>query len=176
MVKMGKYLDIIRKVEQARAYDKNDINDQTHTAACDSRSVRNPQCDFGRISRFGRSFRELERRCPNLVDYADWQQAIESGRCFLAQWGEQAESLGWTSCDLFGLAPVPDKPAANYRRLSRYDLTGLIWLLRGDPVVALTETTAAVRHATGNITTYRRFHKPALGPLGDSLDDLGTAV
>src|SRR5215472_3696326 len=49
---------------------------------------------------------------------------------------------------------------------------GLIWLLQGDPVVALTETTAAIRHATGNITTYRRFHKPALGPLGDSLDDM----
>jgi len=172
MVTMGKYLDIIRKVEGARVYDKNDINDQTHTVACDSRAVHNPQCDFGRISRFGRSFRELERRCPDLIDYAEWQRAIESGRRFLAQWGEQAESLGWTSRDLFGLAPVPDKPAANYRRLSRYDLTGLIWLLRGDPVVALTETTAAIRHATGNITTYRRFHKPALGPLGDSLDDM----
>jgi len=173
---MGKYLDIIRKVEQALPYDKNDINDQTHTVACDSRAVHNLQCGFGRISRFGRSFGELERRCPNLIDYADWQQAIESGRRFLAQWGEQAECLGWTSRDLFGLAPVPDKPKANYHRLSRYDLTGLIWLLRGDPVVALTETSAAIRHATGNITTYRRFRKPALGPLGDSLDDLGTAV
>jgi hypothetical protein len=33
---MGKYLDIIRKAEEAQAYDKNDINDQTHTVACDS--------------------------------------------------------------------------------------------------------------------------------------------
>jgi len=52
----------------------------------------------------------------------------------------------------------------------------LIWLLHGDPVVALTATTAAIRHRSGNITTYRRFHKPAFGPLGDSLDDMGTAV
>ena len=118
----------------------------------------------------------MEQRRPNLVDYADWKQEIDSGRRFLAKWGEQAESLGWTSRDLFGLAPVPDKPGANFQRLSRYDLTGLIWLLRGDPVVALTETTAAIRHATGNITTYRRFHKPALGPIGDCLDDFGTAV
>jgi hypothetical protein len=173
---MGKYLDIIRKVEEARAYDKNDINDQTRTVACGSGVVRNPRCDFGRISRFGRNLHELERRCPDLVDCADWQQTIEDGRRFLAQWGAQAESLGWTSRDLFGLAPVPDKPTANFRRLSRYDLTGLIWLLRGDPVVALSETTAAVRHATGHITTYRRFHKPALGPLGDSLDDIGPSV
>ena len=105
-----------------------------------------------------------------------WRQAVEDGRRFLAQWGEQAESLGWTSRDLFGLAPVPNKPEPNFQRLSRYDLTGLIWLLHGDPVVALTATTAAIRHRSGNITTYRRFHKPAFGPLGDSLDDMGTAV
>jgi hypothetical protein len=29
--------------------------------------------------------------------------------------------LGWTAQDLFGLPPVPEKPAPNYRRLSRYD-------------------------------------------------------
>jgi hypothetical protein len=170
---MGKYLDIMKKVEQTQAY-KNDINDKTHTVACENRAAHNSQYDFGRLSRFGRSLHELERRCPDLVDCADWEQAIEGARRFLAQWGEQAENLGWTSRDLFGLAPVPDKPVVNYRRLSRYDLTGLVWLLRGDPVVALTETSAAVRHAMGHITTYRRFHKPAFGPLGDSLDDMGT--
>jgi hypothetical protein len=38
--------------------------------------------------------------------------------------------------------------------------------------VALTETTATIRNPhTGAITTYRRFNKPALGPLGDCLDD-----
>jgi hypothetical protein len=39
----------------------------------------------------------------------------------------------------FGLYRIPKKPAPNYRRLSRYDETGLIWLLRGRPVVALVE-------------------------------------
>jgi hypothetical protein len=38
-------------------------------------------------------------------------------------------------------------------------------------VVALTEATAAIQNATGAITVYRRHNKPALGPLGDSLDD-----
>jgi hypothetical protein len=48
-----------------------------------------------------------------------------------------------------------------------------VWLLEDRPVVALTADTAAIENpATGNITTYRRFNKPALGPLGDSLDDL----
>jgi len=119
---------------------------------------------------------ELERECPDYVEAERWQHCLIDAQRFLAKWGEHAESLSWTSRDLFGLAPVPDKPTANFQRLSRYDLTGLIWLLRGDPVVALTETTAAIRHATGNITTYRRFHKPAFGPLGDCLDDFGTAV
>ena len=118
----------------------------------------------------------LKSRCPELVEPARWQQAIQDAESFLAEWGGQAESLGWTSRDLFGLAPVPDKPGANFQRLSRYDLTGLIWLLRGDQVVALTETIAAIRHATGHITTYRRFHKPALGPLGDSLEDIAASI
>jgi len=63
------------------------------------------------------------------------------------------------------------KPHPCYNRLSRYDCTGLVWLLQGRPVVALTADTAAIENATGSITTYRKHHKPALGPLGDSLDD-----
>jgi hypothetical protein len=67
----------------------------------------------------------------------------------------QAETFGWTSNDL-GLALVLDDPRSSYRRMSRYDLTGLVWLLRGRSVVALTQTTATIQ----------------LGPLGDSLGDL----
>jgi hypothetical protein len=37
--------------------------------------------------------------------------------------------------------------------------------------VALTEITAAIENETGAITVYRRFNKPALGPLVDSLAD-----
>jgi hypothetical protein len=31
----------------------------------------------------------------------------------------------------------------------------------------------AIQSSTGAITIYRRHNKPALGPVGDSLDDLG---
>jgi hypothetical protein len=126
---------------------------------------------FGRFGRFGRTFSELERRCPAHIELAEWQQAVEDGRRFLAQWEEQAEALRWSARDLFGLAPVPDKPTAAHRRLLRYDLTGLCWLLRGRPVIALTDATAAIQHRTGAVTTFRRHNRPALGPLGDSLDD-----
>jgi hypothetical protein len=89
---------------------------------------------------------------------------------FTSQWGAKAHAFGWTARELFGLHPVPEQPAGNYSRLSRLDDTGLIWLLRGRPVVALTETTAAIQGATA-VLTYRKINKPALGPVGDSLDD-----
>ena len=50
------------------------------------------------------SIAALERRCPDHIDTADWQQAIEDGRRFLRRWGEQAATIGWTARDLFGVA------------------------------------------------------------------------
>jgi hypothetical protein len=88
--------------------------------------------------------------------------SINDGQRFLAQWGEQAEALGWTVRDLFGLAPVPGFPHPSYRRLSRYDET---------QVLELAETTAVVESQTG-ATVYRRHNKPAFGPIGDGLEDL----
>ena len=108
------------------------------------------------------------------LDAADWQQAVEDGHRFVIQWGKQAEALGWAPADLFGLHTPPDRPAPNYRRLSRYDQTGLVWLLRGRPVIALTQTAATILAPSGANLTYRRYNKPALGPLGDSLDDFAS--
>ena len=70
---------------------------------------------------------------------------------------------------------MPERPAPSYKRLSRYDERGLIWLLRSRPVVVLTETTAAIQGATA-VLTYRKINKPALGPVGDSLDDFGAVT
>ena len=98
--------------------------------------------------------------------------AVEDGRKFLASWGQQAEVLGWTERELFGLHAVPERPSATYRRLSRYDETGLIWLLHGRPVVALTASEAVIRGHSGATVTYRKYNKPSLGPLGDCLDDM----
>jgi hypothetical protein len=168
---MSRHLDKLLRKSNC-GYDRNDNNDQIYTDGRTRGPDNNLQNIFSRFGRFGRTYTLLEARRPEHIDVADWQQAVEDGRRFLAQWGEQAEALGWTSRDLFGLAPVPDKPAPNYRRLSRYDLTGLIWLLRGRPVAALTADTAAIQNSTGAITVYRKHYKPALGPVGDSLDDL----
>jgi len=155
---MGKYLDLVRKP----------FAGTTNTTKDDRSPPKAPLVVFGHI---GRTHKALEQHCPDHVPVERWQQAVEDGRRFLAVWGQQAETLGWTTRDLFGLASVPEKPVPNYRRLSRHDETGLIWLLGGRAVVALTHTTAAIKNPTGAVTIYRRYNKPALGPLGDSLDD-----
>ena len=90
---------------------------------------------FGRL---GRTYAALTARSPEHVPADRWQQAVQDGRRFLAKWGAQAAALGWTPRDLFGLQKSPDQSHPSYRCLSRYDETGLIWLLRGRPVVALT--------------------------------------
>jgi hypothetical protein len=128
--------------------------------------------ELPQAERYRRPFGVLQLRPPALVEVKRWRQCVEDGKRFLAAWGSQAEALGWSSADLFGLHTPPAKPHPSYRRLSRYDANGLCWLLHGKAVIALTEATATIRNpATGSLTTYRRFNKPALGPLGDSLDD-----
>jgi hypothetical protein len=119
--------------------------------ACKVEIVELPQA-----GRYRKVFGVLQLKPPDLVDVTRWRQCVTDGSKFLAVWGESAESLGWSSADLFALAPVPAKPHPSYSRLSRYDAVGLIWLLQGRPVVALTEATATIRNpATGNLTTYR---------------------
>jgi hypothetical protein len=122
--------------------------------------------------RYREAFTHLLVEPPAHISVERSQRAVEDGRSFLAAWGEQADALGWTSRDLFGLDTPPGDPHPSYSRLSRYDNTGLCWLLQGKEVIAMTADTATIRNpSTGAITIYRRFNKPALGPAGDSLDD-----
>ena len=111
----------------------------------------------------------LEARCPDRVPAERWQQAVADGKTFLARWGDQAHALGWTVRDLFGLLIVPEHAKPSFNRLSRYDETGLIWVLGGREVFALTRETAAIHNPSGSITTYRRCAKPALGPAATAL-------
>jgi hypothetical protein len=124
--------------------------------------------------RYRRTYAHLQLQPPAYTPEDRWRMAIEDGRAFLHRWGELAERLGWSSADLFGLHTPPAKPHPSYSRLSRYDATGLCWLLQGRRVTALTAHTAAIENpATGSITVYRKYNKPVLGPVGDSL---GVAV
>jgi hypothetical protein len=43
-------------------------------------------------------------------------------------------------------------------------------------VIGLTESEAAIRGHSGATVVYRKHNKPALGPLGDCLDDMGATA
>ena len=88
--------------------------------------------------RYARAIATLRERCPDYVEEERRRQCIPDAEGFIAGWGEQAAALGWTERDLFGLHESPAKPHPSYRRLSRRDCIGLVWLLQGAPVVALT--------------------------------------
>ncbi|ABQ32861.1 hypothetical protein [Bradyrhizobium sp. BTAi1] len=160
---MGRYLEILKRAEAEIALrDKSAQRERSLPSG-----VRG--ADFGRFRRFGRSSSELanalatlERRCPDWVALKDWQQATTDGRRFVAHWGDQALRLKWSVQDLFGLHEAPKQPGPNYCRLSRYDQAGLIWLLGGRPVVALTDVAAAIDHGKGVVTIHRKIHKPTV--------------
>jgi len=117
------------------------------------------------------AFTVIERQCPDGIELSDWRRAVEDGRGFIIQWGEEAERLGWTAEDLFGLPEIPERPAWDWHRLARIDQVGLVWLLHGRKVVALsadqaviaTPSEASIRSASyprsiqrGTIAFYRR--------------------
>ena len=85
-----------------------------------------------------------------------WQQAVEDGRRFLAIWGNTAEGLGWTPQEIFGLHTPPDNPHPSYSRLSRHDCTGLVWMLDGRTVIALSSETASIKARSGSVLSFCR--------------------
>jgi hypothetical protein len=90
------------------------------------------------------AFAQLQAHAPPEAPLERWHEFINDAGIFLDQWGRDAERLGWTAEDLFGLHPVAP--------MARYDRMGLIWLLKGERVVALTTTGARL---SGGLTFYR---------------------
>jgi hypothetical protein len=78
-----------------------------------------------------------------------WQRFVDDVGLFLdGRWAEKAAALGWGPLDLFGCDR--DKPFA------RIDQAGLLWLLDGAKLLALTENTATIETRTGARQTWRR--------------------
>jgi len=85
---------------------------------------------------------------PGDVPPRRWQRFIDDVGMFLDRWASYAAALGWSLYDLFGCDR--DRPFA------RVDQAGLLWLLNGDRLVALSENTATIERRTGARQTYRR--------------------
>jgi hypothetical protein len=77
-----------------------------------------------------------------------WRQLILDAERFLDDWAQQAAGLGWPSWELFGC----------HRRSpwGRIDGMGLVLLLHGDQLAALTASEAVIRRASGAHQTWRR--------------------
>jgi hypothetical protein len=85
-----------------------------------------------------------------------WQQLITDAERFLDCWGQQAAALSWPDWELFGC-----HSRAPWGRIQGM---GLVLLLRGDEIAALTATDAVIRTRTGARQTYRRRHCDPLHP------------
>jgi hypothetical protein len=84
-----------------------------------------------------------------------WKALQEDALAFLRDWAAQAHALGWEALDLFGVhAEAPH---------ARLDGVGLVPLLSGRPVVALTEDSAAIKANSGGTLTFRRQRAWPLG-------------
>jgi hypothetical protein len=85
-----------------------------------------------------------------------WQQLIVDAKRFLDGWSQQAVALGWPDWELFGC-----HKRAPWGRIQGM---GLVLLLRGDQIAALTATEALIRTRTGARQTYRRKLADPLHP------------
>jgi hypothetical protein len=85
-----------------------------------------------------------------------WQQLILDAERFLERWARQAAVLGWPTWELFG--------CHRRARWGRIQGMGLVLLLQGQDIAALTATEAVMRTPTGAHQTYRRKHADPLHP------------
>jgi hypothetical protein len=182
---MNRYLAKLASLDEKRAYPGNPQNPQnppkrgfegfegspssdflrsatslTEAEAIPHRETAAGICETAQAEHFANPYASalaaLRAECPDYVPVDRWHQAIADATAFISEWAAQAQAFAWSARELFGLHPVPERPAANYSRLSRVDALGLIWLLRGRPVTALTSTEAVMRCHSGASLTYTR--------------------
>jgi hypothetical protein len=84
---------------------------------------------------------------PEWASPVRWQNMIFDADAFLSRWAIAADQLSWTALDLFGVHP--NAPA------DRYDVMGLLHVVQGGAVVALTADAATIRRPSQAILTYR---------------------
>jgi hypothetical protein len=94
---------------------------------------------------FAEAFATIQVAPPADVPQRRWEMFVEDSRRFLNAWGKQAANLGWSITDLFALDPT--KP------MERYDRQGLLWMLKGEEVTALSSTEARL---SGGLAYYRK--------------------
>ena len=106
--------------------------------------------DAGVQRAWAEDFARLDpNKSPVDVPPRRWLRFIgDCGRFLDGGWARQAAAFGWGPLDLFG--------CDRERPFVRVDRAGLLWLLNGRKLVALTADTATIETLTGAHQTYRR--------------------
>lgn len=86
-----------------------------------------------------------------------WRSIIADSHRFVDRWGTSAMALGWSTFDIFGAHPT--------HPVERLDYAGVVILLHGDDLVALTANTARIRTSSGTLLTYYRRPRQGAVPL-----------
>jgi hypothetical protein len=86
-----------------------------------------------------------------------WPILVADAQCFLERWAGQAHGLGWQTWELFGCHSR--KPWGAIHGM------GLVLLLGGDELVAMTESETVMRSANGN---HQRYYRKSRDPLHPS--------
>ncbi len=96
-------------------------------------------------------------RPPRDVPPSRWLRFIDdSGRFLDEGWAARAASFGWGPFDLFG--------CDRERPFARIDRLGLLWLLNGRKLLALTAHTAIIETSRAGRLTYHR-RPPTIGDV-----------
>lgn len=85
---------------------------------------------------------------PSRVPAGVWSQWADDALAFLDAWGERAHTFGWSGLDLFGVHPS--------RPRERLDAMGLVPLLSGRRVVAMTGAAAGIAAPGGGALIFWR--------------------
>ena len=110
-------------------------------------------------------------RCPEHVERADWQQAVADGRRFLADGASRPRRSVGRRGTCSG-CPGPGQAGAELSAALPLQPNRLGLAIAGPAGGGSDRRHSGDREPERRGHVYRRHNKPALGPVGDSLDDI----
>ena len=85
---------------------------------------------------------------PTDINAERWRVILADAAAFMERFAAQAAVLGWITAEIWGVHRIAP--------LQRLDAAGLVVLLRGREIAALTEDRATIRTPTGKFLSFRR--------------------
>ncbi len=154
---MGRYLDMAKALKGHPSpglwYETNELNEitpqgETWGAAAASTKIVLLHCPHGVPETWAQGVADLLAMAPPASYPPDaWTALREDAYHFLRHHAAQAHALGWTAPDLFGVH--------RHRPQVRLDCMGLVPLLQGREVGALSEAAAVIEKPSGAQLMFR---------------------